>query len=70
MTESNTTQADEVIVHRGYQIRLTPAGLEWIAAVGLPQERPTLIMAPDRETVIDNAFEWVDLQPAPDKTSK
>ena len=62
MTESTTTQAAEIIVHRGYQIRLTQAGLEWIAAVALPGERPTLIMAPDRETAIDKAYEWIDLQ--------
>ena len=40
MTESTTTPADEVIVHRGYQIRLTPAGLEWIAAVAVASRAP------------------------------
>ena len=70
MTESNTTQTDEVIVHCGYQIRLTHAGLEWIAAVGLPQERPTLIITRDRETAINKAYDWFDLQIAPGKASE
>ena len=69
MTESSTTQAAEVIVHRGRQIRLTQAGLEWIAAVALPGERPTLIMAPDRATAINKANDWIDLRLASDGTS-
>ena len=70
MTESTTTQAAELIAHLGYQIRLTQAGLEWIAAVALPGERPTLIMAPDRETAINKAYDWIDLRLASDRTSE
>jgi hypothetical protein len=70
MTENTTTQATEVIEHRGYQVRLTHAGLEWIAAVALPGQRPTLIIAPDRETAIAKANQWVDLRLGHDKASE
>lgn len=46
----------------GYEIRLTHAGLEWIAAVALSKQRPTLIMAPDREAALAKAREWIALQ--------
>ena len=70
MTESTTTQAAEIIEHRGDQIRLTQAGLEWIAAVALPGERPTLIMAPDRATAINKANDWIDLRLASGRASE
>ena len=47
----------------GWQDRIT-------AAVALPGQRPMLILAPDRETAINNAYDWFDLQLAPDKTSE
>jgi hypothetical protein len=70
MTEASTVQEAEVLEHRGYQIRLTHAALEWIAAVALPEQRPTLIMAPDRNAAIAKAYEWVNLQLASDKKSE
>lgn len=70
MTESSTTQTAEIIVHRGYQIRLTQAGLEWIAAVALPGQRPTLIVASERETAITKAKDWIDLRLVSDRTSE
>jgi hypothetical protein len=53
--------------HRGYRIRLSQSSLEWIAFVARPKQRPTVIMAPDREAVLTKAYEWVDLQLASDK---
>ena len=70
MTECTTTPSAEIIEHRGHQIRLTQAGLEWIAAVALPGERPTLIMAPDRAIAINKANDWIDLQLASEGTSE
>jgi hypothetical protein len=67
MTEASTVQEAEVLEHRGYQIRLTHAALEWIAAVALPEQRPVPIMAPDRNAAIAKAYEWVNLQLASDK---
>jgi hypothetical protein len=61
-SSSSASDQAELVEHRGYQIRLTYAGLEWIAAVALPKQRPTLIMAPDREAVIAKAHEWIELQ--------
>ena len=54
--------------HRGYQIRLSQSSLEWIAFVARPNQRPTLVMAPDRDAVIAKTYECVDLQLASDKT--
>lgn len=62
MTDVAILHEAELLEHRGYQIRLTHAGLEWIAAVALPKQRPTLIMAPDREAAIAKARECIELQ--------
>ncbi|WP_246529732.1 hypothetical protein [Microvirga zambiensis] len=59
----------EHLEHRGYQIRLTHAGLEWVAAVALPKQRPTLIMAPDRGAAVAKAHQWVDIQLTSQKKS-
>jgi hypothetical protein len=29
---------------------------------GSPKQRPTLIMAPDREAAVAKAYEWIELQ--------
>jgi len=50
------------VERNGYQIRLSQSRLEWIAFVAQPKQRPTVIMAPDREAVLTKAFHWVDLQ--------
>jgi hypothetical protein len=62
MFDATHPQQTEILEHHGYQICLTHAGLEWIAAVALPKQRPTLIMAPDREAAIARAYEWIELQ--------
>jgi len=69
MTES-TPQAAEVLAHRGYQIRLTQAGFEWITAVALPWQRPTLIVASEREAAITKAKDWIYLRPTSDGSSE
>jgi hypothetical protein len=43
------------------------SSLEWIAFVARPKQRPTVIMAPDREGVLTKAYEWIDRQLASDK---
>ena len=53
--------------HKGYQIRLSPNSLEWMAFVAPPKQRPTLFMAPDREAALAKAYEWIDLQLTSDK---
>ncbi|WP_404295229.1 hypothetical protein ACD578_27695 (plasmid) [Microvirga sp. RSM25] len=57
----NLTEAD-VVERHGYQIRLSHVGLEWMAFVARPKQRPTLIMAPDREAVLAKADEWIEMQ--------
>ncbi len=55
--------------HNGYQIRLGLSGLEWLAFVALPNQRPTLILAPNREAALAKAYEWINLQlPSEKKT--
>lgn len=65
MSETSRSELTEVLEHSGYQIRLSQTGVDWIAFVALPKQRPTLFMAPDREAVIAIVHEWIDkeLQP-------
>jgi len=65
MTAPLHTPDTELVEHNGYHIRLSPSGLEWLAFVALPKQRPTLIMAPDREAVLAKAYEWIDGQRTP-----
>jgi len=67
MTNPHQLPDTEFVEHQGYQIRLGPSGPEWLAFVALSKQRPTLILAPDRETVLAKAYEWIDLQLASDK---
>ena len=53
--------------HNGYQIRLSPSGLEWLAFVALPKQRPTLILAADREAALAKAYEWIEEPGSPGK---
>lgn len=57
MTDARSQEETEVLEHHGYQIRLIQSGLEWMALVARPQQRPTLIMALDREAVLAKAHE-------------
>lgn len=67
MTDPHHHPETDLVQHRGYQICLSQSSLEWIAFVARPKQRPTVIMAPDREAVLTKAYEWVDLQLASDK---
>ena len=67
MSDATPLLSAELLERRGYQIRLSRSGLEWTAFVALPEQRPTLIMAPDREAAINKAYESVALQLASDK---
>jgi hypothetical protein len=67
MTDPYPLPETDLIKHKGYQIRLSQSGLEWLAFVAQPQQRPTLIMAPDREAVLAKAYEWIELQLRSDK---
>ncbi len=66
MSDTSCPVETEVLEHRGYQVRLSQTGVDWIAFVALPKQRPTLFMAPGREAVIAIAHEWIDkeLRPA------
>jgi hypothetical protein len=67
MTDPHPRPDTELVEHNGYQIRLSPSGLEWLAFVALPRQRPTLIMASDRAAALAKAYECIDLQLASDK---
>ncbi len=67
MTGPHPLSETELVEHNGYQIRLSPSGLEWMAVVALPKQRPTLIMASDRAAALSKAYECIDLQLASDK---
>jgi hypothetical protein len=67
MTDPYSRSSTELVEHKGYQIRLSPSGPEWLAFVARPKQRPTLILAPDREAALAKAYEWIDLQRVSDK---
>jgi hypothetical protein len=67
MTDPHHLPESDLVEHSSYQIRLSQSSLEWVAFVVRPKQRPTVIMAPDREAVLTKACEWVDLQLASDK---
>jgi len=68
MTNPSPSQDADLVDHHGYRIRLSPSDLDWMALVAWPDRQPTLIMAPERETVLAKACEWIDRQLASDKT--
>ena len=67
MIDPHYIQDTELVEHQSYQIRLKPSGLEWLAFVARPKQRPVLIMAPDREAVLAKAYKWIGLQRASEK---
>jgi hypothetical protein len=62
MTDPHSLPDAELVEHQDYQIRLSPSGPEWLAFVARPKQRPTLIMAADREAALAKAYEWIDEQ--------
>jgi hypothetical protein len=46
------------VEYNGYQIRLSRGGLDSMAFVTQPKQRPTLIRVPDREAALIEAYEW------------
>ncbi|KLK90160.1 hypothetical protein DC522_12880 [Microvirga sp. KLBC 81] len=70
MTDPHHLQETDLVEHNGYQIRLSPSGLEWMVFVALPKQRPTLIMAPDREAALAKAYEWIEAQRRSEKDAQ
>jgi hypothetical protein len=68
MTDPYPPQDADLVDHHGYRIHLSSGGLDWMALVAWPGQPPTLIMAPERETVLAKANEWIDRQLASEKT--
>jgi hypothetical protein len=66
MTDPHHLPKTERVEHNGSQNPLSPSGLEWLAAVAQPKQRPTLIMASDCSAVLTNAYGWIDQQRASD----
>jgi hypothetical protein len=62
MTDPHYAPDTELVEHQGYQIRTSPSGLEWLAFVALPKQRPSLILAADREAALAKAYEWIEGQ--------
>lgn len=70
MTDPRHLPEADLLEHRGYQIRLSQSSLECIAFVARPKQRPSVIIAADREAVLTKVYEWVDLQLVTNKTSE
>ena len=62
MTDPHHSSDTELVEHNSYQIRLSPSGLEWLAFVARPKQRPTLLLAPDRAAALAKAYEWIEEQ--------
>ncbi len=69
MTDPHHLPDTELVEHNGYQLRLSRSGPEWLAFVALPKQRPTLIMAPDREAALAKAYEWIEGQRTSEKNA-
>jgi hypothetical protein len=63
MTDPHHLPNTERVEHNDCQNHLSPSGLEWLAVVAQPKQRPTLIMASDRNAALAKAYEWIDRQP-------
>jgi hypothetical protein len=63
MTDPHHLPNTKRVEHNGCQNHLSPSGLEWLAVVAQPKQRPTLIMASDRNAALAKAYEWIDRQP-------
>jgi hypothetical protein len=63
MREVTSSKLPEILEHLGYTIRLSQTDAEWMAVVARPKQRPALIVAADRRTVIEKARQWIDAQP-------
>jgi hypothetical protein len=62
MTDPHSLLDTELVEHNGYQLRLGPSGPEWLAFVPPPKQRPTLILAPNREAALARAYECIEAQ--------
>jgi hypothetical protein len=49
----------------GYSIRLQPTPLEWMAVITQPDQRPGIVLAPDREAALSKARDWIAGQTNP-----
>jgi hypothetical protein len=67
MTDPYSRSSSELVEHKGYQIRLSPSGPDWLAFVALPRQRPTLIIAPNRDAALAKAYEWIEGQRTSEK---
>jgi hypothetical protein len=62
MTDPHPCDKADLVEHKGYHIRLSASELEWVAFVTQLKQRPTLILAPDREAALAKACEWIEAQ--------
>jgi hypothetical protein len=67
ITDPSPSQDADLVDHHGYRIRLSQSDLDWMALVTRPDQKPTLIIAPERETVLAKAREWIDRELASDE---
>ena len=67
MTDPHHLPDTELVEYKSYQIRLSPSGPDWLAFVALPRQRPTLIIAPNRDAALAKAYEWIEGQRTSEK---
>ena len=57
---------EEAIEYPGFTILLRRTELEWMAVISGPQQRPSIILAADYETVLAKARQWIEAYTATD----
>ena len=57
---------EEAIGYLGFTIHLRQTELEWMARISGPQQRPSIVLAADRETVLAKARQWIEAHTATD----
>ncbi len=60
----------QVIEIHGYTVHLQQTAFEWMAVISPPRERPSIILAADRETVLTKACQWIETHAAGSQESR
>ena len=57
---------EEAIEYLGFTIHLRQTELEWMAMISGSKQRPSIVLAADREAVLAKARQWIEAHPATD----
>lgn len=61
---------DDALEYLGFTIRLRKTEVEWMAVIAGRRQRPSIVLAADRGTVLAKARQWVEANSAADRGSR